>query len=98
MGKLFKLLNQLDLSNQNICMKMLQTADAKAHFSAIIKDVQAGNEIAITYGKQKQTVAFIVPYEQWKKSKKQQLGTLEGKATVQFSDDFSMSDEEWINL
>jgi antitoxin (DNA-binding transcriptional repressor) of toxin-antitoxin stability system len=79
-------------------MKVLQTAEAKAHFSALIKDVQAGNEVAIAYGKQKETVAVIIPYEQWKKSKKRQLGTLEGKATVHFADEFSISDEELINL
>jgi antitoxin (DNA-binding transcriptional repressor) of toxin-antitoxin stability system len=79
-------------------MKVLQTAEAKAHFSSVIRDVQAGNEIAIAYGKQKQTVAVIVPFEQWKKSKKRQLGTLEGKMSVTFSDDFAMTDEELINL
>ncbi|MCL2792657.1 MAG: type II toxin-antitoxin system Phd/YefM family antitoxin [Spirochaetaceae bacterium] len=42
-------------------MKTLQSA--KAHFSSVLKDVEAGNEIAITYGKKKQTIAVIVPYE-----------------------------------
>jgi antitoxin (DNA-binding transcriptional repressor) of toxin-antitoxin stability system len=74
-------------------MKVLQTAEAKAHFSSVIKDVESGNEIAIAYGKQKKTVAVIIPYDQWKKSKKRQLGTLQHKAKVHFS----MSDEELIN-
>jgi antitoxin (DNA-binding transcriptional repressor) of toxin-antitoxin stability system len=79
-------------------MKTLQSAEAKAHFSSILKDIEAGNEVAIIYGKKKRTIAVIIPYEQWKKSKKRQLGTLEGKMTVNFSDDFSMSDEELIGL
>jgi antitoxin (DNA-binding transcriptional repressor) of toxin-antitoxin stability system len=79
-------------------MKILQSAEAKAHFSSILKDIEAGNEVAIAYGKKKQTIAVIIPYEQWKKSKKRQLGTLESKMTVSFSDDFSMSDEELIGL
>jgi len=79
-------------------MKTLQSAKAKTHFSSILKDVEAGNEIAITYGKKKQTIAVIIPYENWKKKQKRQLGTLEGKMSVTFSSDFTMTDEELINL
>ena len=78
-------------------MKIVQSAEAKTHFSSILRDVQAGDEIAIAYGKSKQTVAVIISYEQWKKSKKRELGTLKGKVKVTFSKDFSMSDEELIN-
>ena len=78
-------------------MKTLQTAEAKTNFSSIMKDVQAGDEVAIAYGKKKQTIAVIIPYEQWKKSKKRELGTLKGKVKVKFAKDFSMSDEELIH-
>jgi antitoxin (DNA-binding transcriptional repressor) of toxin-antitoxin stability system len=78
-------------------MKTLQTAEAKTHFSSIMKDIQAGNEVAIVYGRKKETVAVIIPYEKWKKSQKRQLGTLEGKVKVKFADDFAMTDEELIN-
>ena len=79
-------------------MKMLQSAKAKTHFSSILKDVEAGNEVAITSGKNKQTIAVIIPYEKWKKNQKRQLGTLEGKMSVEFASDFTMTDEELINL
>ena len=78
-------------------MKVLQSAEAKTHFSSILKDIEAGNEIAITYGRKKQTVAVIIPYAQWKKTKIRQLGTLKNRAKVHFSKDFSISDEELIN-
>jgi antitoxin (DNA-binding transcriptional repressor) of toxin-antitoxin stability system len=78
-------------------MKTLSLAEAKTHFSAIIKDVGLGNEVAISYGKKRETIAVIIPYVTWKKSKKRQLGTLEGMVTVKFSKDFSMTDEELIN-
>ena len=78
-------------------MKVLQSAKAKTNFSSVLRDVLAGNEIAISYGKTKQTIAVIVPYEQWKKSKKRELGTLEGKMSVAFAKDFAMTDEELIN-
>jgi len=79
-------------------MKTLQSAEAKSHFSSVLKDVQAGDEVAIVYGKSKQTVAVIISYEQWKKNQKRRLGTLEGKMSVKFAKDFSMTDEELINL
>ena len=79
-------------------MKTIQSAKAKTHFSSVLKDVEAGNEIAITYGKKKQTIAVIIPYEKWKKNQKRQLGTLEGKMTVVFKEGFSMTDEELISL
>jgi len=77
-------------------MKELQLAEAKTHFSSVMQDIQAGNEVAILYGKKKQTIAVIIPYEQWKKSKKRELGTLKGKVKVKFSKDYKMSDEELI--
>jgi antitoxin (DNA-binding transcriptional repressor) of toxin-antitoxin stability system len=77
-------------------MKTLSLAEAKTHFSSVLKDVGLGNEIAISYGRKKETIAVIIPYETWKKSKKRQLGTLEGTVTVKFSKDFSMTDEEFI--
>jgi len=78
-------------------MKTLQSAKAKTHFSSVLKHVEAGNEVAITYGKKKQTIAVIIPYEKWKKNQKRELGTLEGKMSVNFSKDFAMTDEELIN-
>jgi antitoxin (DNA-binding transcriptional repressor) of toxin-antitoxin stability system len=78
-------------------MKILQSAKVKAHFSSILRDVQAGNEIGIAYGKSKQTIAVITSYEKWKKSQKRQLGILEGKASVHFAEDFKMTDEELLN-
>ncbi|MDR0444315.1 MAG: type II toxin-antitoxin system Phd/YefM family antitoxin [Treponema sp.] len=79
-------------------MKTLQLAEAKTHFSSIMKDVEAGNEVAISYGKKKQNIAVIVSYEKWKKSKKRQLGTLESKMSVEFADDFAMTDEELVSF
>jgi prevent-host-death family protein len=73
-------------------------AKAKTNFSTVIKDVERGNEVTIIYGKKKQAVAVIIPYEEWKKKQKRKIGTLEGKMSVSFSKNFSMTDEELINL
>jgi prevent-host-death family protein len=79
-------------------MKTLQSAEAKTHFSSVLKEVEAGNEVAIAYGRKKKTIAVIIPYEKWKKNQKRQLGALEGKMSVKFAADFSMTDEELANL
>jgi antitoxin (DNA-binding transcriptional repressor) of toxin-antitoxin stability system len=77
-------------------MKTLQVAEAKTHFSTLLRDVGAGNEIAISYGKQKEKIAVVVPYNTWKKTKKRELGTLKGKGTVKFPGDWYMTDAELL--
>ena len=79
-------------------MKTMPLAKAKTNFSSVIKDIQSGSEIAITYGKKKQMIAVIIPYEKWKTNQKRQLGTLEGKISVEFADDFAMTDEELLTV
>ncbi|MDR1873869.1 MAG: type II toxin-antitoxin system Phd/YefM family antitoxin [Synergistaceae bacterium] len=79
-------------------MKTLSLAEAETSFSSVIKEVVSGTEIAVSYGKREETVAVIVPYEKWKKSRVRQLGTLEGKMTAEFADEFEMTDEELISL
>jgi len=76
----------------------MQSAKAKANFSSVLKEVAAGNEVGITYGKKQETIAVIIPFDDWKKSRKRQLGTLEGKMSVTFADDWKMTEEEFINL
>jgi len=79
-------------------MKNLQLSEAKTHFSTVLKDVEAGKEIAISYDKKKELIAVIIPYKTWQKSRKRTLGTLKGKAKVEFSADFSITDEELLSL
>lgn len=78
-------------------MKELPLSIAKTHFSSLLKEVAAGAEIAISYGKKKQTIAVIVPFEKYKKTKTRELGTLSERGEVEFSEDFSMTDEELLH-
>jgi prevent-host-death family protein len=78
-------------------MKTLQLDEAKSHFSSVLREVEAGNEIAISYGQTEETIAVIVPYQTWKKIKKRELGTLKNKAKVEFETDFTTNDEELLN-
>jgi PHD/YefM family antitoxin component YafN of YafNO toxin-antitoxin module len=79
-------------------MKTIQFSEAKTDFYAILKEVENGNEFAISYGNNKKSIAVILSYEKWKKNQKRQLGTLEGKMSVEFSENFAISDEELTDL
>lgn len=78
-------------------MKTFQVAEIRAQFSSVLKEVEAGSEIGITFGKKKETIAVIVPIDQYKKMKERKLGTLEGKAKIRISEDWTISDEELLN-
>jgi prevent-host-death family protein len=78
-------------------MKTLPIAEVKSHLSEVLKEVEAGTEVAISNGRKKETIAVIIPYDAYKKSQKRQLGTLKGKVTVKFTEDFKITDEELLN-
>ncbi len=78
-------------------MKTMSVGDFKANFSAVLKEVLAGEEIGILYGKKKEIVAKIVPKTAEKKQKRK-LGILEGAGTVKFAKDFSITEDEFLGL
>ena len=78
-------------------MKTLSVAQVKTHLSSLLKEVESGNEIAISFGKKRETIAVIVPYLEYKRSKKRKLGSLKGKMSVIFKNDFKMTNEEFIS-
>lgn len=78
-------------------MKTLPIAEFRSNFSTLLKEVVLGHEIGISFGRRRETIAVIVPIEEYKKLKTRKLGTLEGKVTVEFSPNWNISDEEFIN-
>ncbi len=78
-------------------MKTLPVAEVRMNFSALLREVKLGHEIGIAFGRKKETIAVIVPIEEYKKIKVRKLGTLEGRVKVEFGEDWSMTDEEFIN-
>lgn len=77
-------------------MKTLPVAEVRKNFSALLKDVKLGHEIGITFGRKKETIAVIVPIDEYTRLKTRKLGTLEGKVTVEFSENWAITDEEFI--
>lgn len=77
-------------------MKSIAVGAFKAQFSSVIKDLQEGRPIAITYGKKRMKLAVLVPYDQYVKSAKRQIGVLQGKASYAIHDDFKITDETFL--
>jgi len=78
-------------------MKILTVGEFKSKFSEVIEDVLKGNEVGVSYGKKKEKIGVMVPYQLYtKKKKKIKLGIWEGKASVKFAKDFKMTDEEFL--
>ncbi len=78
-------------------MKTLAVGEFKTHFSEIIDDVRAGEEIVITYGKKREQVAVVIPFPTYKKRNKIKLGLLQDKK-IAIKDDFKMTEEELLGF
>ena len=78
-------------------MKSLPVGEFKTHFSEIMEQVKSGEEIIITYGRKKESIAVVVPYKEYKKKNKIKLGSLSNKKMV-IKDDFSMTPEELLGI
>jgi antitoxin (DNA-binding transcriptional repressor) of toxin-antitoxin stability system len=78
-------------------MKIMSVGEFKTHFSQALKTVQAGEEIGISYGKNKEVVACLVP-KVTEKQRKRKIGILEGKGKVSFGANFKISSEEFLGL
>jgi len=77
-------------------MTELAIAEAKARFSDVLRQVEAGEEIIVTRGMKKEPVAAIIPMATYKGKKERKLGTLAHWGPIQFRDDWYMSDEELL--
>ena len=81
-----------------VYMKILPVAKVRMNFSALLKEVELGNEIGIAFGRKQETIAVIIPIEEYKRIKARKLGSLEGKVKVEFSENWTITDEEFINV
>jgi len=76
-------------------MQTLAAKDVPAQFMEILFQVQNGEHVAISTDDDNHPVAMLIPYPNVLLSKRT-LGVLEGKMSVEFSNDFEMSIEELI--
>ena len=75
-------------------MITMTVGEFKTHFSDVIAQVKAGEEIAVTYGKKKEVVGYFMPEKPQKPKRK--LGILEGKATFRFAPDSDVTAEDFL--
>jgi len=76
-------------------MKIITVEELKTKFSAILKMVQAGEEIGIAYGKNKNIVARLVSQTATKPIKRK-IGILNKKSKVVFAKDFHLTMDEFL--
>ncbi len=79
-------------------MKTISVSEAENSFEPILREITSGEEIILTNNENAERVAVIIPFATWQKRQKRQLGTLQGKGTVIFEEDFGMTEEEFANL
>ena len=77
-------------------MDTLKVGELKSQFSRILQRVQAGEEIAISFGKTGKKIAVLVPYEKYISDSPRPLGLLKGKAQCIIGDDFHITDEDLL--
>jgi antitoxin (DNA-binding transcriptional repressor) of toxin-antitoxin stability system len=77
-------------------MKTMSVGDFKTHFSEVLDEVKAGEEIEILYGRVKAPVARLVPIKASRK--KRLLGALQGRVSFEIADDWKMTQEEFVSL
>ena len=70
----------------------MTVGDFKSHFSEVLKTVEAGEKIAITFGKKREIKAFLMPKET--KKAKRILGLLDGTEGYFMADDFNFTTDD----
>ncbi len=77
-------------------MKTLPVAEVRINFSSLLKEVRSGKEIGISFGRKKETIAVIIPLSEYKRMSARRLGTLEGKASVEFKGEWHITEDELL--
>jgi len=77
-------------------VKTLTVGELKARFADVLKEVDGGHPVAVSYGRRRRLVAAIIPYDRFAGGRERKLGVLERQATYRIAPDFSVSDEELV--
>ncbi len=80
-------------------MKTLSVADLKSQFSMVISDLREGREILITYGRNKEPLATIIPQSKLKKPDYSiPIGDLKLNGWKYTMNDFELTDNDLLSL
>ena len=75
----------------------MAVGELKTHFSEVLNEVRRGKKVEILYGRAKEPVAMIIPFNEKKKGERT-IGILDGKTKIEFSENFEITTEELCNL
>jgi len=79
-------------------MKTLSVAKLKSQFSSVVTDLRQGQEVAITYGRNKEPIATIVPQSKLAKPNYSvKLGDLKDQGWTYRLHNFEISDKELLD-
>ena len=78
-------------------MESINVGELKSRFSEVLERVRGGEEIIISYGKNRKRVAVIVPYSIYVPKKERELGLLKDKGECIIHHDFKITDEEMLS-
>ena len=75
----------------------LSIGELKTRFSEVLGRLRGGQEIIISYGKKKEKIAVLVPYNNYRGRSIRELGLLKERGRCVIHEDFKMSDEEILD-
>ena len=78
-------------------METMTVAELKAKFSSVLDRLKAGEEIVISYGKRREKVGVLIPYEKFHREPVKRLGILKDRGQCIIHDDFEMDDQELLD-
>lgn len=79
-------------------MKTMTVGQFKSNFSQVLENIKHGEDIIISYGKKKEKIAVLVPFDRYQDKPPRVLGLLAGKASFSTSPGFKISDDELLSL
>ncbi|MBW1800557.1 MAG: type II toxin-antitoxin system Phd/YefM family antitoxin [Deltaproteobacteria bacterium] len=77
-------------------MQSVSVGELKARFSEILERIKTGEEIVISYGKKRNKVAVLLPYDRYAPKQERTLGLLKNRGKCIIHKDFKMTDEEML--
>jgi len=77
-------------------MQTLNIGELKARFSEVLGRLRQGQEIIISYGKKREKIAVLMPYDRYSGKPDRKLGLLKDRGRCVIHEDFKISDEELL--
>lgn len=77
-------------------MQSVTVGELKARFSEILDRVRNGEEIVISFGRQRKKAAVLVPFDRYAAKTVRKLGPLAGRGKCVIREDFELNDEELL--